>query len=109
MKTDTVANPDGFVWQVCEHVYSKHLRAKLKPGGDGNSVRLQKCDPELRTYGGAKFLGFVVGEAFLYRVAVNFFEVLLDYAVGGLLVHVQPSLSVVNVGGDKLILRLRAE
>ena len=35
LKTDTLTNPDGFVWQVCEHVYSKHLRAKLKPGGDG--------------------------------------------------------------------------
>lgn len=44
LKTDTISNPDGFVWQVCEHVYSKHLRAKLKPGGDGKWVSLYEAD-----------------------------------------------------------------
>lgn len=44
LKTDTIGNPDGFVWQVCEHVYSKHLRAKLKPGGEGRRVSLYEAD-----------------------------------------------------------------
>lgn len=44
LKTDTLTNPDGFVWQVCEHVYSKHLRAKLKPGGDGRRVSIYEAD-----------------------------------------------------------------
>ena len=44
LKTDTLTNPDGFVWQVCEHVYSKHLRAKLKPGGEGRRVSIYEAD-----------------------------------------------------------------